>query len=206
MSAGVLALAVSCSPNKDDATVPAAASEQAKGQPADFGTQTGAIIPGEAGGVVEETFTASAVVRGVDAATRQVTVESEDGTIETFTAPPEMHNFDQLQVGDRVSATVVSRIIVYVDEKGPMAGASYDALVARAPKGAKPGALIAESFEMVGTVRSIDPATRRATIEFAEGETRTVSIRDDVDLTRYKAGDKVVIRITQQVTLLAEAP
>ena len=58
---------------------------------------------------------------------------------------------------------------------------------------------------MIGTVKSIDPATRRATIEFSDGQPTTVRVRDDVELSRYKPGDNVVLQVTQQLKIVTES-
>jgi Cu/Ag efflux protein CusF len=205
-----LLTAVSCSSDtKTEPTASASASTQtpAAKQAASSaaGARTVSVVEGEAGGVIEETFTASATVSAIDKATRKVTLQGEGGRAAEFTAPPEVQNFDQLRVGDKVSATVVSRLNVFVT-RDQRAATDYAAITARNPKGAKPGAMVAESFEVVGTVKSIDTATRKAVLEFSGGEMRTVTVRDDVDLSKYKPGDRVVIRITQQLSVLAETP
>jgi hypothetical protein len=70
------------------------------------GSSSVSMVPGEAGGVIEETITASALVTAVDAANRRVTLRSSDGTEASFTAPPEVRNLDQVRVGDKVKATI----------------------------------------------------------------------------------------------------
>jgi len=160
--------------------------------------------PGEAGGVVEDTFTAYATVRAIDSKTRQVTLENGQGTKAVFTAPAEVRNFDQLKVGDRVKATLIQRLVVFVDKDAPN-GAAHATMIASAPKGAKPGAMVAEAYEIVATVDSIDTANRNATLRFSDGQQVKVLIRPGVDLTQYSAGDKVVIRVTAQLSLIAQA-
>jgi translation elongation factor P/translation initiation factor 5A len=164
------------------------------------------IEPGEAGGVIEDTFTASATVAAVDPATRKITLTSEDGNKATFTVPAEAHNFDQIHVGDKVNATIVERMVVFVRSATTEPTVTHAAAVARAPKGAKPGALIAESFEIVAAVKAIDADKRTATLQFSDGQTKVVPVRKDVDLSRYKVGDSVVIRVTEALALLVQKP
>ncbi|HEX4795055.1 MAG TPA: hypothetical protein VH370_14775 [Humisphaera sp.] len=168
-------------------------------------TEVTTYTPGEAGGTIEETFTASAVVREINAKTRQVTLENEEGTKAIFTAPPEVRNFDQLKVGDHVKATLVQRVVVFVDSDAK-ASATHAELIATAPKGAKPGALVAEAYEITATVESIDTAARRAKLRFADGQRKTVSVRRGVDLSQYKVGDGVVIQVTAHLMVIAETP
>ena len=164
------------------------------------------LVPGEAGGVVEQSFTVGAKVTAIDKSARKITLAGDDGSKGTITAPAEMRNFDQLKVGDRVKATINERLVIFVRSSGEDPSLTHSAALAAAPKGAKPGALSAESYELVATVKSIDTTTRQATLAFVDGTTETVTARPDVDLTKYKVGDSVVIRVTSVATVVAEAP
>jgi hypothetical protein len=195
--------AVSCTSDKKaepkpDSTVPQATKASAGG-----GTSAMSYAPGVAGGVLDETFKASATVSAVDPTTRKITLTTDDGTQGSFTAPPEVRNFDQIHAGDKVNATVNQQVAIFVD-RDREASATHVSAAARAPKGAKPGALVAEAFEVVATVTSIDTASRRATLKFVDGQTKTVPVRKDVDLSRYKVGDSVVIQVMQQLTVLVD--
>jgi len=172
---------------------------------ADSGTASLAYTPGEAGGVAERVVHATATVSAVDVASRKITLTTPDGEQGTYIASPEIRNLDQLRVGDKVNATLKEQLTVLVGPKRELS-ASHAAVVARAPKGAKPGAMVAEVFEVVGEVAAIDKATRTATLRFKDGQTAPVAIRPDVDLSKYKVGDSVTIRVTQQLSLLAANP
>jgi Cu/Ag efflux protein CusF len=163
------------------------------------------VTPGVAGGTVEHVVKATATVTAVDATTRKVTLQAPGGPPATFTASDAVRNFDQLKVGDKVNATLNEQLVVLVGPKREP-GTNYGGLVARAPKGAKPGAIAAEVFEVVAEVSAIDTASRKATLKFDDGQTVDVDIRPDVDLSKYKVGDSVTIRVTQQLSLLVETP
>jgi hypothetical protein len=206
LSFSLLAAGVSCSSDsKSDAAKRSGPSAKQTTATPNGGVRTFATNPGEAGGVVEDTMTTTATVLKVDPFTRKIQLQSEDGSIGSFTAPPDMRNIEQLRAGDRVKATAVNRLTVFVDDKGA-AGAGKATVLSRAPKGAKPGALVAETYELVGTITSIDTANRQAAIQFPSGQTKYVNVRPDVDLKRYKPGSNVVIQVTQQVTVSTESP
>jgi Cu/Ag efflux protein CusF len=171
--------------------------------PPDDRTSSHTFTPGEAGGTTEETIKASATVSAIDKETRKITLKNADGTEATFTAPSSMQNFDQLRVGDVVKATVHSQLNVFVD-RDAKPGAVHAAMVYKAPKGAKPGAIVAEGFDLIAAVKSIDTAKRQATLEFADGQTKVVTVRPDVDMSKYKVGDSVVIQVFQQLMVVAE--
>ena len=193
-SAGTCVLAVSCSSSKpaDGPLEPA---------PARSSTET--TVPGEAGGVFEDSFTVASTIAALDPGTRRVTLKGGDGSTAEFTAPPEVRNFDQLRVGDRVRATISEQVVVRVLETGKP-GSSHEQVAARAPKGAKPGAMVAESFQVVAEVVAIDASNRRATLRFADGNTETIPVRDDVELGRYRVGNHVLIRVTEQLLVVVE--
>ncbi len=163
------------------------------------------LVPGEAGGVVEQVFTVGAKVSAIDRLSRRITLTGDDGSKGAFTAPAEMRNFDQLKVGDRVNATIAERLVIFVRSSGEDPSLTHASALATAPRGAKPGALAAEAYELIATVKSIDPATRQATLAFVDGSTETVTARQDVDLSKYKPGDSVVIRVTAVLKVVAEA-
>lgn len=196
LAVGMLALA-SCESDKKDKEPPAKA-------PADFTTVS--VQPGEAGGMVEDTFTVTATVSAVDKSTRKITLKGETGEQTSFTAGPEIRNFDQIQAGDKVTATITERLNVFVRGSGTDPSVSHSAALAAAPKGAKPGVLVAETYEVVAAVKAIDTAKRTATLQFSDGQTKVVPVRSDVDLARYKVGDNVVIRVSAALSVLVEKP
>jgi hypothetical protein len=163
------------------------------------------VTPGEAGGVLDETFTASATITAIDAPTRQVTLKGPQGNEVQLTAGPDVRNFDQLKVGDVVTATVAQRVVVFVQTGGTPPTVVHAAAIATAPQGAKPGVIVGRAFEITATVKAIDSVNRTADLQFADGSVKTVPIRPDVDLTQYNVGDTVVIRVTQALSLIAAA-
>jgi hypothetical protein len=177
------------------------------------------VEPGVAGGTIEETTTATVKVKNINHSTRRVTLVDDAGEEATFTADPEIRNLDQLHPGDKLTATLKERLVVYV-RSAPAAPASgeygaaaadkasdtYAAALARAPRGAKPGGVFAESYEVVALVTAIDSTARTADLKCADGSTHTVKVRPDVDLSRYKVGDSVVVRVSASLGVLAAMP
>jgi hypothetical protein len=161
----------------------------------------------EAGGAAEQTYIESATVSAIDAASRRITLQTADGQEASFVAGPEVRNFDQIHVGDHVTAKVTEKLTVFVrGSDGQPPSVTHAQQLATAPKGAKPGLMASESYEVVAMVTSIDSLTRNATLQFSDGSTRSIRVRDDVDLSRYKVGDSVVIRITDSVSVAVEKP
>ena len=169
-------------------------------------TSRAMAVPGVAGGITEDTFTETATVTGINYDKRQVTLTGEADKPVTFQISPEVKNFDQIQRGDKVTAEVTERVTVFVRSTDEDPAVTHAAALATAPKGAKPGMMMGQSVEITGKVKSIDTTTRKATIEFSDGVTRTVDVRPDVDLSRYNVGDTVVVRVSEAISILTKAP
>ena len=119
---------------------------------------------------------------------------------------PQVRNFDQIHVGDQVKATVAEQLVIYMAKDQPPADQSQSTLMARAPEGAKPGALVANTVQFVAKVTAIDLKHHKATLEFPDGTSSTVAVRKDVDLTQRHVGEDVVIRSTQAMAISVEKP
>ena len=161
---------------------------------------------GVPGGVTVETYKSSATVTAIDAATRSVTVVSPNNAMATFKAGPNVINFDQIHVGDQIRATLTKELVVFLRKPGEPAADGETAAIALAPKGDKPGVVMAGTVEVTATVGAINLKRHEVTLRFPDGTSKTVQVRPDVDLTKAKLGEEVVIRTTQAVALLVEKP
>ena len=80
-----------------------------------------AYVEGVPGGAVLETETLLATVSAIDSAKRTFTLRDDLGNQRTLVAPTQMHNFDQLKVGDRVKAVASQERIVYLRQPAEVA-------------------------------------------------------------------------------------
>jgi Cu/Ag efflux protein CusF len=170
------------------------------------GSTMAAAERGVPGGVIVQTYKVTATVAAVDAASRKVTLTMADGSKTTVKAGPEVVNFDQIQVGDQVKATVAEQLVVFVRKNGEPANDGEAAAVGLAPVGAKPGVVMANTVEVTGKVEAIDLAHRKATLRFPDGTSQTFKVRKDVDMTKGKIGDEVVFRTTEALAISVEKP
>jgi hypothetical protein len=173
-----------------------------------IGQMSGAAFfaQGIPGGAVVQTYELTATVTAMDQATRKLTLLSPDGIKQTVKVGREAVNFDQIRLGDRLKVTVAEELIVFVAGEGEAPSDAAAQMVALAPQGAKPGGIIAETTQLTAKVTALDPEQHRATLEFEDGSTRTVTVRPDVDLGKRKVGDKVVIRITEALAITVKKP
>lgn len=170
--------------------------------------ETGAVLyqEGTPGGVAVRTRRISATVAAIDAANRNVTLVSPEGIKETVKVGPEAINFDQIRRGDRLNVVATEELVVSLAQPGESTDTGAAGLVDLAPKGTKPGGVVAATARVTGTVTALDLAQRTATLRFEDGSTRTLPVRSDVDLSRRKVGDQVVFRVTEMVAISVEKP
>jgi hypothetical protein len=161
---------------------------------------------GVPGGIVVETYQVTATVTSVDPATRKVTLVTPAGKKTVFKAGPEVVNFPQIRVGDQVKATLTEELVVFMATDAPPQGQGAVGVVALAPVGSKPGALVAETVQVKARVTEIDHKKHKATLQFPDGSTKTVAVRKDVDLTKRSVGEEVVLRATETLAVTVEKP
>jgi hypothetical protein len=161
---------------------------------------------GVPGGEVVDTYRVTAKVTDVDHATRHYTLQTPDGKKTQYKAGPEVTNFDQVRVGDLVKATVTQQLVVRVREEGDPPSDPQTSIVEIAPKGGKPGVLMADTVEVTARVKSVDLKHHKATLQFPDGDTKTVTVRPDVKLSSADVGREVVLRATEAVAIRVEKP
>ena len=150
---------------------------------------------GVPGGTVVETHKLTATVIAIDVSGRKLTLSAKDGKTATVKCDSNVSNFDQIRVGDVVRAIVTDELTVAMaDAETPPDSAA--GLVALAPRGTKPAALMAETQQYTATITAINLKRNQATLRFPDGTTRTFEVRKDVDLTQRKVGERVAFRVT----------
>ena len=138
----------------------------------------------------------TATVTGIDAVSRKVTLVTADGKRMSVKCGPYVLNFNQIQVGDRVYATVTTKIAVAMAHAGSQSGDGGETVLSAPGKVAKPRIMVAETEQFTATVTAINLPKHQATLRFADGRKQTFNVRADVDLTQRKVGEKVVFRTT----------
>ena len=169
-------------------------------------TETVAVTEGVPGGIFIETYEGNGTITAIDQEKRTFSMVRPDGTAAMFKAGPGMINFPQLHVGDKVKATLTDEMVVFVKKKDATAVDGAAATVVLAPKGAKPGGVVADTVQVTAIVKAVDLEHHKATLQFPDGSTKTIAVRPDVELSPSNVGAEVVIRKTQALALSVEKP
>jgi hypothetical protein len=167
------------------------------------GTEESTAFETADGAMVVDTFTTTATVTGIDAARRELTLATPDGHRTKYTAGPDVVNFDQIQVGDRVKAVLTEEVAVALGKgAGPIGTSGVG--VALAPVGSKPGAVMVDTSEITAKVTSVDARRRRITFELPDGTTRTVKAGRKIDLSAVQPGETVTMQVGEGLAVTVE--
>ena len=159
---------------------------------------------GVAGMTIVGTVEMSAKVTAIDTAKRKLTLLKSDEKETTITVGPEAVNFDQIEVNDMVNISLLKELIISLNSQGVSTEEGSEEIVATAPKGYKPSKLMSETTVITANVVSLDQLNHTATLKFKDGSTKTLSVRDDIDLSKHKIGEEVVFEKTEMIAIEVE--
>ena len=160
----------------------------------------------EPGAIMVETVKSTAKVTAIDAAKRKVTFEA-DGKSRTITCGPEVRNFNQIKLGDRLQITFVEALAVYLEKAGAPVGADEVSTVTMAPEGGKPGIFVTDTIVLNSKIDALDATKGTVTITTPDGKTRTMKVSKSVKgLKGLKKGDDIVVRFTEELAMVIESP
>jgi hypothetical protein len=151
---------------------------------------------------ITESVTVTATIEAIDQANRLVTLKGEKGNVVTVHADSSVKRFDQLKVGDKVSATYFESLAVHVRAPGEPAPKAASAAVTRATGG--PGATASVQETVTVTVQSIDKANRSVTVKRQDGSILSTRVENPKYLDAVKPGDTVDITYTRALLMKAE--
>jgi len=149
-------------------------------------------------GVQAKPITATATIEAIDRATRQITLKNQKGEVTTIVAGPEVKRFDELKVGDTVSATYYESVAVNVRRPGDP-GPNPGGAAVTPGAGPKPGATAAVQQSVTVVVQSIDKPNQSVTVKRTDGSIVSFRVQNPKYLDMAKAGDTVDITYTQAV-------
>jgi hypothetical protein len=152
--------------------------------------------------VMAEGASITATVEAIDYDKRTVDLKRPKSNVVTLKVGPEAKNFNQVKVGDRVTARYFDSIAIQVRKPNEPPFAQQDSAVQVAPKGAKPGGVAVATSEMTAVVDDINYKTRTVTLRGPLQKTVTLKVDDSVKrLNEVKKGDEIVIRRTEALAI-----
>jgi len=159
--------------------------------------------PGKAS--TEQTVDVTAMIVAIDRTTRDVTLKGPRGNWVVVTAGPDVKNFDQMNVGDKVHARYSEALVLELKKGNDLAVTRTDEASAKgAAPGAQPHGVAGRRITVVADVINVNRATQTVTLR---GPQLTVDMKvtDPDQLKRIKKGDQVYATYTQALAMVVEA-
>jgi Cu/Ag efflux protein CusF len=150
-----------------------------------------AKAPGKA--TVAGVHKVTAVVLSVDPATRTVRLKRADGETFEVQVGEEARNFDQIKIGDKVTATYREALTLSLKKGGGGTPSVEESppTMERAASGAKPGGTIGRQVRITADVVAVNAKTKTVTVKGPEGDTVDLMVEDPAELANIKKGDQV---------------
>lgn len=146
----------------------------------------------------------SATVEAINPVTRMVSMRGPNGPA-SVVAGPEVANFDQLQVGDKVTVTYYAGIAAQLNESGAPVPDDADATKTYvAPLGAKPAAGVGQAISTTVRIESVDTSFDTVTFKRPDGFMRTVAVESEDGkkfIRTLKPGDAVDVVYTEAIAV-----
>ena len=185
------------------AALVAAASVPAFAQkPEAAGGMATTTTPGK--GTVTNMARLTASVEAIDAAARTITLKGPSGKVVTLTAGPEVKNFAQVKVGDRVVVRYAEALTLELKKGGKelRQRSEREGSVAAQP-GERPGAAAGRQITVIADVTAVD---RKKMVVTLRGPKRTVELklRDPEQIKLIKVGDQVEATYQEAVAVSVE--
>ena len=153
-----------------------------------------------------KTTTLTATIEAIDSATRVVTLKGSSGQLVDIAAPAEMQGFNNLRVGDQVTATYFEATAVSIRKPGTPP-ASSTPITSTMRQDRKPGSETRKQQTFTVTVESIDPKAPALTVKGPNGRLVTLGVADAAQLQNIKAGDSVDVTYYESLMIkVARAP
>jgi hypothetical protein len=156
------------------------------------GARSGAVSIESTPGAGRATVTvnASGTITALDAESRAVTIQGDGGRILSLIAGPDVRNFGQLRVGQKVHAEYVQSLTLEL-KPGSTAPISrqVDAALAGAQEGATPAGMMGRRVTVVAEVIGLDAETYTVSLKTPERTIPLVVTPDQFNLV--KMGDRV---------------
>ncbi|HET7808952.1 MAG TPA: hypothetical protein VFL16_00065 [Steroidobacteraceae bacterium] len=148
----------------------------------------------------------SATVTAIDAKTRMIDLKADDGSTGAYEAGPEVKNFGQIHVGDKVVVSYYQGLAAQVLPPGTAVTddvKQMDVATAAEP-GTKPGAGIGTALKATVVIEKVDTQANTVTFKRPDGVSRTLPVQSDEGkafIKKLKAGDKVDVVYAEAVAV-----
>jgi hypothetical protein len=171
------------------AVVLSALAGTAQAQQSPTGATTITSQPGRA--TAAQVIRASVVVTAIDPANRGLTLKTADGRTFDLVAGPEVRNFDQIKLNDRVVAEYVRALTLELRKGGGTRQSAESTDAARTQKGEKPGVAVGGRMTVVADVVDVNPKDKTISLRGPKGNVVVLDVQNPDQFKVVKKGDQV---------------
>jgi Cu/Ag efflux protein CusF len=151
------------------------------------------------------TVTVTAMVVGIDASSRTVSLKEQNGKVVHVVVGEEARNFDQLRVGDIVTVQYREALTLSLKKGGGLRSIQEHQTTERAAAGEKPGGTIGREVTIMADVVAIDKKAKTVTLKGPQGNTVDLVVDDPKRLSEIRKGDQVEATYLESVAISVEA-
>ena len=157
------------------------------------GVSQEAVFQTPNGVAVVDTFTTIATVTGIDATTRKVTMNLQNGKSSTYTAAKGV-DLSQFRIGEQIGVQLMDEMALSIKSSGVPARDAVATSFASAADAGSAAVFEGESIEASARVTAIDATARTITFQLADGTIKTMKAHSGVDMTGLAVGNTVVVK------------
>ena len=151
----------------------------------------------------EETLEVEATIREIYQDSRILVLDGPSGT-SVITAGPEVKNFDQIKLNDKVKVTYKAALAANISKSKKTAETAVDAASYTAPKGSMPGAAVGQTITTTVQIESVDTSFDTVSFERPDGFVRTIAVESPEGkkfIRTLKKGDMVDVAYTEALAI-----
>ena len=163
---------------------------------------SGTVVDSQPGRVgVAQAVNVTSTISALDAAKREITLKGPDGKETTMVAGPEVKNYGQLKVGDKVDIQYVEALVLELKKGGglPVARTEKESMTSAKP-GETPAAQGSRKVTVVGDVIALDPLTQTVTLKGPQ-RTADLKVRDKKQFELISKGDQIEATYTEALAI-----
>ena len=154
-----------------------------------------------------EELTIKAVIEAVDPEKREVLLRGPEGNLMTVTAGENVKRFNEIEVGDMVTAQFWTYLKAEFRE--PTEAEKAEPLVVlagwgKAPKGKPPGAVVGRTIKAVVSIEIINRPDMFVTVRGPRGNYVSIPVEDNDLITQLNVGEVGILTYTEAVVLTLE--
>jgi hypothetical protein len=152
----------------------------------------------------EDKVEATATIEAIDPESRLLVIRTPDEGIATMFAGPEIRNFEQIKVGDKVKVTYTAAVAAAITKSKAKPTETYDAAAITAPAGSKPAAAVGQTITTTVQIESVDTSFDVVSFKRPDGFVRSIAVESPEAkkfIRTLKKGDMVDVAYTEALAI-----